>query len=64
MMYICINCSDDTNSQQTHIATFLPPDPFLRDEAHYLGLVSGGREVDSILFSLSGQLKTHSITKV
>lgn len=52
MMYVCINCSKDINTQQPHIATFLPPDPFLHDEAHYLGKVGRGREVDSILFVL------------
>lgn len=43
VMCVCINCSDDVNSQQTHIATFLPPDPFLQDEAHYLSMVGRGR---------------------
>lgn len=52
MMGVCINCSDDINAQQPHIATCLPPDPFLQNEAHYLSMVGRGRAVESILFLL------------
>lgn len=52
MMGVCINCSADINAQQTHVAAFFPPEPFLQNEAHYLSMVGGGREVDSILFLL------------
>lgn len=52
MMYIYINCSDDTNVQQLHIATFVPPDPilnrdlFLQEEADYVSLFGRERVVD------------------
>lgn len=52
MMYVCVNCSDGVNAQQPHVPAFLPPEPLLQNEAHYLGLVSGGRKVDSILLLL------------
>lgn len=65
MMYICINRCDDKpaaadrtpprSSLRTH---------FCRDEAHYLGLLTRGREGRPDPFSpLSGQLKIHSIKK-
>ncbi len=50
MTGVCINCGNDINVQQPHIATFLPPESFLENEAHYLGMAGGGREVDSIPF--------------
>lgn len=63
VMRVCMNCSNDINAQQPHVATFLPPDPVPKrwSSLSRHGWKRKRGQLNPCSDCMSGRPKTHSV---